>query len=184
MSSNCIKHGPIRITESPRSFLSSQLDLNKWKNLQSLGLNQELKKSLNFLFPSFPTQSLKTLIILPLKSILNPSIRFHLQCQYPSFAPMSLLTYSNNFPTFPHLPLYNHHPHNSLNNLIKSKPDDPFSLLKSPMVSFYTENKTQDPYYGSKDPLSSDFFTVSLLAILTLTLPWYSHLHHLLFSWT
>lgn len=79
-----------------------------------------------------------------------------------------LLTYANNFPTF-QLPLYNCHPHNSLNNLIKSKPDDPFSLLKSPMVSFYTENKTHVPYYGSQY-LYHLSFSGLLLATLTLTL--------------
>lgn len=120
-----------------------------------------------FFSPSFPTQSLETLIILTLKSILSPSIIFHPLMPVAQFFLHILLTYANNFPTFPQLPLYNCHPHNSLNNLIKSVLDDPFSCL----------NLQWFPFIQKEIPCALLWFTipfitcpslVSLLATLTL----------------
>lgn len=153
MSSNCAKHGPIRITESPRSFLSSQLDLSKWKKSFIQWLKPRTKVfafSLSLITHSISWNSYNSTS----KIYPEPIYNFSSLMPVAQFFLHILLTYANNFPTFPQLPLYNCHPHNSLNNLIKSKPDDPFSLLKSPMVSFYTENKTHVPYYGSQYLLS------------------------------
>lgn len=66
-----------------------------------------------------------------------------------------------------------HFAHNSLNDLLKCKPNHVFSLLKPPMISFCTQNKVPISYYGSQDPLSSKSWlcwSLSLPLQLSLTM--------------